>query len=43
MGLLAGICELEGFAALSGTGSDVFYITTQGRRTVGGVGNIIRR
>jgi N-acetylglucosamine kinase-like BadF-type ATPase len=38
MGLLAGICSEEGFAALSGTGSDVFYIGPAGLRIIGGWG-----
>ena len=38
LGLLAGVFEREGFAALAGTGSDVFYIGPNGPLTVGGWG-----
>jgi N-acetylglucosamine kinase-like BadF-type ATPase len=38
MGLVAGICAKEGFAALSGTGSDVFYEGPAGTRAIGGWG-----
>ena len=41
MGLLAGICRKEGLAALSGTGSDVFYVGKAGKYAVGGWGQML--
>ncbi|MCL2056751.1 MAG: hypothetical protein FWH02_05990 [Oscillospiraceae bacterium] len=41
MGLLAGLCRREGFAALSGTGSDAFYYGPAGRHVVGGWGTML--
>lgn len=41
-GLLAGAAKTSGYLALSGTGSDVFYISPDGQRTaVGGWGPIL--
>lgn len=41
MGLLAGLGGREGFAALSGTGSDVFYVNSGAIKTVGGWGLLL--
>lgn len=41
MGLLAGACTDEGFAALAGTGSDVFYEGPAGHMAIGGWGMML--
>lgn len=41
MGLMAGVCRERGFVALSGTGSNAFYVSDEGMQRVGGWGILL--